>query len=245
LFEAFRAALPALSRAFPGRAIVVRPHPAENAETWRTAAAHLPNVEVRYEGHVVPWLLAAGVVLHNGCTTGIEANLLGTPVLTYRPWRDEDLDLALPNDLSIATESERDLIAGCERALAGGLTPSAADLERQAEIKARHLAALSGPLAAERIVDRLAQLAAIPPPQVPMTARLRGHVEAFRRRRKKLRKARRQAHKNSAEYTAHRFAPITRLEVDDRIARLRHLTGRFAGIRAEESAPDIFVIARG
>ncbi|MCC6766644.1 MAG: hypothetical protein IT293_18455 [Deltaproteobacteria bacterium] len=243
LFDAFRAVLPALARAFPERAIVVRPHPAENPETWRAAAAGLPNVEVLYEGSVVPWLLAAAVVLHNGCTTGIEANLLGTPVLAYRPWREEDLDLALPNELSVAAESARDLIAGCERALAGALAPSATALARQAELKNRHLAALSGRLAAERIVDRLAELAALPLPVPTWTARLRSRVDALRRRRKKLRNARLDAHKNSAVYTAHRFPPLTRAEVDARIARLQQLTGRFAGVRAEESAPDVFVIA--
>ena len=244
LFEAFLGALPALSRAFPARAIVVRPHPAENADTWRKAVVGLPNVEVLYEGNVVPWILAASVVVHNGCTTGIEANVLGTPVVAYRPWRDEELDLALPNQLSLDASDERELIERCERAFARTLTPTASELERQAALKARHLAALSGPFAAECIVDRLAELAAAPLPATPWHARLRAHVDALRRRWKKLRNAHLSEHKNSAEYTAHRFPPLSRAEVEARIVRLQRLTGRFAGVSVRQRAPNVFVIAR-
>lgn len=244
LFEAFLQSLPALSAAFPDRAIVVRPHPAENAETWRKASEGLPNVEVLYEGNVVPWILAAGVVVHNGCTTGIEANLLGTPVVAYRPAREDGLDLDLPNGLSSEASSEGELVERCARALAGALRASDEELERQARLKARHLAGLTGPLAAERIADRLAALAGRPLPDAPWRERLRAHVDALRRRRKKLRDAHLSGHKNSAEYTAHRFPPLSRAEVEERIARLQALTGRFARVGVRARSNGIFVIAQ-
>ncbi|MCC6848496.1 MAG: hypothetical protein IT294_08355 [Deltaproteobacteria bacterium] len=243
LFEAFLEAVPALARAFPDRIVVVRPHPAERAETWRQAVRDAPNVEVLSEGHVAPWLLAAGVVIHNGCTTGIEAHLLGTPAVAYRPWQDDALDLALPNRLSSAAADVPELIACCERALAGTLAPTAAEREEQAALMGRHLAAASGPFAAERIVDRLAALAAGPLPDASWPGRLRARVESLRRRRAKLRKADDGEHKHSAAYTVHRFASLTPADVETRLARLRRLTGRFAAVRARLHAPDVFVIA--
>src|SRR6185369_9942151 len=50
LFDAFLGLLPALSQAMRPHNIVVRPHPSENPETWRRAAAGLDNVHVLHEG---------------------------------------------------------------------------------------------------------------------------------------------------------------------------------------------------
>ena len=55
--------------------IVLRPHPSENYETWQAWASD-PGVEIQYQGSANVWMLAADMVLHPGCTTGIEALLL-------------------------------------------------------------------------------------------------------------------------------------------------------------------------
>src|SRR5690606_30231129 len=71
------AVLPTLRSAFPQARIVIRPHPSENAETWKRHAGHLENVHVIHEGSAIPWLLAAGAIIHNFCTTSLEAFALG------------------------------------------------------------------------------------------------------------------------------------------------------------------------
>ena len=63
-------------------------------------AAELPNVSVIYEGNVAEWLLAASLLIHNNCTTGVEAYLLGRATIAYSAFRDEAYDLFLPNALS-------------------------------------------------------------------------------------------------------------------------------------------------
>ena len=67
LMRVFLELLPELPRRFPDTTFVLRPHPSENHEPWRQAAAGLERVHVVHEGNVIPWLLAASCLLHNGC----------------------------------------------------------------------------------------------------------------------------------------------------------------------------------
>ena len=69
--------LPEIAEAFPDMRIVVRPHPVEKHAAWEEIAARHDNVELAQEGNVLPWLLAARALIHNGCTTGVEAYGLG------------------------------------------------------------------------------------------------------------------------------------------------------------------------
>ena len=73
LFEDFKQLIPSLEKAFPDYAIVVRPHPTENQEVYQKIASQCERVRVTNEGNVVPWLMATKVLVHNSCTTGVEA----------------------------------------------------------------------------------------------------------------------------------------------------------------------------
>ena len=65
--------------------IVVRPHPVEDRNTWVEWAKKQKNVDVRWEGSAIEWMLAAEAVLHPGCTTAIEGLMLDRPVFSYVP----------------------------------------------------------------------------------------------------------------------------------------------------------------
>ncbi len=100
LFKSFLELIIPLSKSFPDYKIIIRPHPEENHETWENASADYRNVEVIFDGSATPWILGAEVVIHNGCTTGLEAFLLGVPVVSYRPYVSEQFDEYLPNIVS-------------------------------------------------------------------------------------------------------------------------------------------------
>jgi surface carbohydrate biosynthesis protein len=242
LFERFLEFVPALARAFPMERIVVRPHPAESDLAWREAARGCPNVDVVREGSVVPWLLASRVLVHNGCTTAIEAAVLGRPVVSFQPLRDPELDRELPDSLSHGAPDVPGAIRRVQAVLAGELGP-----RRDApceEALRRSLAALDGPLAAERIADVLegaeAQLPARPP---RLAARLHGRVHAgLRAALQRGIKARIPGHKNSAAYQRHRFPPLSLGEVRERLARLQKALGRFDGLRCAEFSPNVFEV---
>ncbi len=103
IFNAFKELIPILDRKFPDHTIIVRPHPTENQQVYKDIARNCQRVRVTNEGNVVPWLMATDVVIHNGCTTGVEAYMMGVPAISYRAQIDETYDMGfyrLPNLIS-------------------------------------------------------------------------------------------------------------------------------------------------
>lgn len=60
-------------------AVVVRPHPSENHSIWARALSGLKKTHLVYEGDVSTFLQASVALLHRGCTTALQAELLGKP----------------------------------------------------------------------------------------------------------------------------------------------------------------------
>lgn len=111
VFRAFLKLLPILSKEFPDYTMILRPHPSDNHETWKGATADLDNFEVIFEGAVSPWLFGAEAVLHWGSTTGLEAYLLGRPVVGHTPYPEEEKAYdVLPHLVSIMTHSTEDVL---------------------------------------------------------------------------------------------------------------------------------------
>jgi surface carbohydrate biosynthesis protein len=74
-----------LPKRFPDRRIVLRPHPSERLDTWRSQVDGHAVVDVIREGPAIPWILAADVLVHTNCTTGVEAAALDTPAICVLP----------------------------------------------------------------------------------------------------------------------------------------------------------------
>lgn len=85
---------------FPELNFIVRPHPGENLNSYHRIFTNYKNVYVIRDGTVANWILASKLMIHNGCTTGIEAFLLGKPVLSYLPCQSKEVDEELPNKVS-------------------------------------------------------------------------------------------------------------------------------------------------
>ena len=77
--------------------IVVRPHPGEIQETYRYLLSDFKNVDVDNSGHVAPWLAGAKCVIMNGCTTSVQAHLMGTRILNFLPEGRKDLTSYVDN----------------------------------------------------------------------------------------------------------------------------------------------------
>jgi surface carbohydrate biosynthesis protein len=86
---------------------VIRPKPRENVEYWRLLFKGNHNVKVVLDGSAIPWLAAAKCVVHNACTTGIEAFMLGRPVIEYHPAKlaVSELDPTLPGRVTGTVDS--------------------------------------------------------------------------------------------------------------------------------------------
>ncbi len=242
LLDAFLELIPGLAEQLHPCPLIIRPHPSENQQTWFDAASGLANVHVVHEGSIVAWLAAADVLIHNGCTSAVEAAIIGTPALSYRPVKQPGFDNDLPNGLSREFETADTLIAATVE-IAGKRRDGRhrLDPERRALLD-KHIAALSGPLACERLMNEIARCHASPePPASParqLVARVRLAVRRpYRRIRKRSAKA-----KGNPIYLRHKFPGIDIGKVNERIARLGAALGRFDGFSAEEIMPDLFRI---
>jgi len=158
LLHAFIDMLPAFSAHFPEYKIIIRPHPSENFDTWKLAAKDLPNVMMIHEGDSIPWMLSAEVVIHNSCTTGVQAYLLGRPVIAYRPVHSDLYDMYLPNALSYQAQDNDQLVT-----LVSELTANRGSIDQEAEnekrlVAQKYITGLDGPWAADRIMDELETL---------------------------------------------------------------------------------------
>lgn len=116
-FETFTQLLPELSSVYPDHTILVRPHPSENFQPYREIAKKYPNIVVNAEGNVHEWILASDVLLHDNCTTAVEAYVLGVPAISYRTFADSRYENLLPRALSYLVETKTDLLETLERAV--------------------------------------------------------------------------------------------------------------------------------
>ncbi len=103
--------LTTLSLEMPELNIVIRPHPSENVDFYRMVFSGAENVHVVQEGSVGKWLFAARAMMHDGCTTAIEGDMAGLPVINYKPVTDERFDIPLPNLFGVRCENEAQAVA--------------------------------------------------------------------------------------------------------------------------------------
>jgi surface carbohydrate biosynthesis protein len=247
IFEKFQKLIPDVERAFPEYNFVVRPHPTENQEIYQRIAAECKRVEVTNEGNVVPWLMASRALIHNGCTTGVEAYVMGVPAISYRGTVNDFYDLGfyrLPNLLSYQCFDFEELRLTLEKILAGEL--GAADGDEREVLVRQHLAALDGPLACERIVDVCENIVDGPSARskAELLDRLTGHCMAKMRTLKRKMKAQLPRARNKPEFHHHRYPEVSLEEMVHRILRFRQVLGDSMELQVDQIFDQFFRISR-
>jgi hypothetical protein len=246
VFNDFKELIPSLAKAFPDRTLVVRPHPTENHEVYSKIAASCERVRVTNEGNVVPWLIAAKVLVHNGCTTGVEAYAMGVPAISYRKSVNEYYDngfYRLPNLLSYQCFNFEELRLTLEKIFAGEL--GAADgAERQSNID-RYLAAQDGSLACERIVDVLEKMmqGRSELPKRELLDRIEGWSVANGRRLVKGLLSYLPNTHNRPEFQRHRFPGISLDALNEKIERIQQILGENTKLKVEQLSDVLFQIS--
>ncbi|MHB1205436.1 MAG: surface carbohydrate biosynthesis protein [Rhodospirillaceae bacterium] len=135
---------------------VVRPHPAERPSHWEKMLAGVPRAHVIPRSDPHPWILGAELVVHTGCTTGLEAVLLDKAALNLLP---EDH----PNARQIVTQVNPTFRTWekAAEAMAAYLTtrggPIAAHADKTAAALAKHLPSYRDDAAAQLIAESLGE----------------------------------------------------------------------------------------
>ena len=223
------AALPRLAAAFPRHRIVLRPHPSENAESWRTRLAGLERVQVLRRGSAVAWIMASDLLVHTYCTTGVEAFALGKPALCFRPVDSPVLDNYLSPRINIGARTPDELVERARELIAAG--PAFTHPPEFAAVFARSFAARSGPLAADRILQALVGRFAVSPAADLSRARWRPH-SGYRR------------FVLSKRHNRGLMPAIAPAELRRRLDRLGHLLGRPLRLTIETCGDRVFHIHR-
>lgn len=214
IFNAMAEALPEMARRFPHRRIVIRPHPSEGDTRWLQAAAGLPNITVRYDSELVPWLLAAGHIVQNGCTTAVEAALLDRMAISYNPVQAAPgHEIRQPARVSIEARTQDDLL---ELLATEGLTDRPGP-EMKAAL-AGMVASVSGPSASNRLVEALDRLLMQARPAPGLWTRLKGVALSLKRNRKHRRTREAADSPRNPEYYSHVFPPTPASEIEARTA---------------------------
>jgi surface carbohydrate biosynthesis protein len=99
-----------LAAKFPDLNFIYRPHPSENHAYYKTVFKGVSNIWINHEGPVNPWILGAKGLIHDGCTTAIEATLAGIPVINYKPILDPKCDIWLANSMGVKATSLGEVI---------------------------------------------------------------------------------------------------------------------------------------
>jgi surface carbohydrate biosynthesis protein len=247
IFKDFQRMIPALAKAFPDYTIVVRPHPTENPKIYHDIASGCERVKVTNEGNVVPWLLATRALVHNSCTTGVEAYMMRVPAITYRASINETYDFGfyrLPNLISHTCFNLAELEVTLKQILNGELGPADGDDRRQ--LAEHYLAAQSGPLACERMVDTLDKLVSTQAqrPKPGLGTRLVGwSLWAARTSIKRYKDSRPGSH-NRPEFQSHRYPGLSLEEMQNRVNRFRKLLNISEGLKIESVFDKFFRISR-
>ncbi|NUZ05243.1 hypothetical protein HQN59_05650 [Schlegelella sp. ID0723] len=213
LYNRFVEVLPAIARRFPDRQIVIRPHPSESDVDWRRASEGLANVTVRYDSELIPWLLAAGHIIHNGCTTALETAMLDRTPISYRPVISPRHEIPQPALVSVEARTPADLL---DLLGDGGLTrrveaPVATNL-------AGLVASASGALASERMAAVIDAMLSEPRPPVSRWRRLGGRAAAMQRRMKHRRTSAAGDSSRNPAYYSQKFPPTPVAEIEARTA---------------------------
>lgn len=241
-FETMRDLIPEVARAFPDRTIVVRPHPSENREFWTEFLEDYDNVHVNAEGNVVPWLLAASVLIHNSCTTGIESYILDRPAIAYVPAEGADTyGSDLPNQVSHVAPTRGDVLDMVEGATRNGGLP--AQDEARSQILGGFLTAMDGSFASERIVDAAEHIDT--GTHGSFVDRALGSLQARSRRLNKQIQARKDSGRYGRKFMRQRFPDLTPEVLQAKADRLKGLAGLETRLEVTQVRPDLFRVSGG
>ena len=216
--------------------VVVRPHPSENHDVYKQLFKGMDNIYIEHWWPVHSWALAAKGVIHNGCTTGIESRMLGKPVISYRPVQNSNVDVFIPNYISIEAFSQDELMRIVEGVASSCSSGQTSMDEKQIELLEKIFHKLDG-FAARRVCEAIEAL-----PTRPWGDYVRDEqyspgpekkITSFKRFntiiRVILQKVKVGDKKRQEKYKKQKFSELTSGEIEsilDRISRVENYQGK-------------------
>lgn len=235
----------------PDVQVVLRPHPSEDHERYKREFGGTPNLHVIHKGPVTPWLRACAVLIHNVCTTGVEAAMLGRPVLAYCPTQYHFDEFSVANGVSEKVRDDETILARVQECLT---SPDEARVSLPADRRAfleNYIANVTYS-ASERITSAFIALMARPPnaaggrPRSSARALTTRAVVAIGGERllDKFRVWKNRGDRTQLSYVRQKFPGITKAEIEARIERMAQAEPTLGRVRVRKirSMEHTFVI---
>ncbi len=109
IFRDFVKFIKILSSKFPRKKIVFRPHPIEKESDWKKIFYDYKNIIVNNSNEIGHWITNSSLVIHNGCTGGLEASLRNKKVIAFSP-KGLNIGHKFPNKVSFTYKNINDAI---------------------------------------------------------------------------------------------------------------------------------------
>ncbi|ABI57671.1 surface carbohydrate biosynthesis protein [Alkalilimnicola ehrlichii MLHE-1] len=154
IFDEYVSLINYLADIFPEVNFVVRPHPSEDKGAWGRRLSHRKNIYVVPSGGISQWVRASSLIIHNGCTTGLEAYVSKKPVLAFEPFNSA-ANREIPNYVSYRVETKEDVRWAIEEVILQKKGLSGDDQGPKGDLVAKRLANSVSMPASEKIVETL------------------------------------------------------------------------------------------
>lgn len=89
-----------ISNKFKDVNFLIRPHPVENIETYSNYFKNIKNIKITNDGTAIEKIIYSKLLIHNGCTTAIEALFHEIPSICFLPQFEKDKVQSLPREIS-------------------------------------------------------------------------------------------------------------------------------------------------
>lgn len=104
-----------IALALPNEQIIIRPHPGENIEIYLLLTKNIKNISVINNGGVESWIRMSKVMIHNGCSTAIQAMIAEKKVITFLPDNMSNQQMkytpALPNTIGTIAKTYNQVLS--------------------------------------------------------------------------------------------------------------------------------------
>lgn len=228
-----------LANEFKNITMVIRPHPSEDLNAW-DEVKNLPNVKIIFEGSITPWLLGSKMSIHNNCTTGLEAYLLGKPVISYKPYSHPEYGKHISNGVSLRAKTEEEVINHVKNILNDSdyfknnlkIWPIFKDIISISENK----------LACEKIVEELNSLdwPESKKDQFSIPYLKEFIINSMDYTKKILSKS--DVFKEKYAYTFQKFPGSSLEEIEELIKEYQRISGKFKNVRVKKLTHDLYLI---
>lgn len=238
LFSEFKQLVQALSREFPDRHIVVRPHPMEGLQLYKDCFKDLPNVFVTNDSPVRHWISSAGAVIHHDCTTGAEALAMNKLVIGYRPIFNKKKTCRIMSKIGVHATTTKEVI----QAVHAGTMP---EEQRLLQLEALHpFFANFGQTAAEHIASLAATHAEPTKVWLPKPLNLFENIKCWRKHVSKILRSYQPGHNGrKVRYALDKFPRLPFAEIENRVTRLQAIEPDLPPVEVTSLALNTFLIA--